>query len=276
MTFLIVGSGWESVAAQEALARTLGARDGVCRLQPQRAADAIRPGAWDGVALCAALPPAADLAARVVQAGLPLLITCPQGLTAAQAAALRGAAADRASMVTVGWAGPVTPGLAALQLELSRWAQGRLPLSIQVEQQIAPQPSVSHFRQALLEGAVTLAHLADGWPLRVAAVSAAVADGPARAVLATGLCANGATASLAVAAGPGAPARRIRVVTDAATLLLEETAAVGLLCVQADAQPLAAAAGAESAPPPARSDPPLPARAGPPARDHATLPPPHQ
>ena len=100
----------------------------------------------------------------------------------------------------------------------------------------------------MLEGAITLAHLAGAWPLRLSAISDGAAPGRRSVLLATCLGAGGATGGLTVLAAAGAPARRVRVVTPAATLLLEERGASGTITVDAEGASalLPVAAGAEA------------------------------
>lgn len=250
MAFLVIGTGPPARSLQDTLARAVGARDDVWRLDPPSAADALRPGAWDGVALATEADATPALIEAALAAEAPLLIAAPASLAPDDVSTLRRLAVQRRVPVTVGFFGPVSPSVAALQVQYSRWAPARVPVSVQVEQHLPPGRAARELRYAVLDGAVTLAHLAGSWPARLSAVSAAHDRDPAASVVITTLGTNGTTGSLTVLAGPGLPARRIAIVTTCATFLLQERDAAGQLTVESNVEPLALAAGAESLPTP--------------------------
>jgi len=246
MTYLILGRGRQAHAYRSALEQVTGAPDAVWQVDVAQGTAALRRGGWDGVLFCGEETAVADLLEQAVDANAAPLICCPVRLRPQHALALRERALAHGVGVTVGFVAPVSPGVAALHLEMSEWSDGAAPVSVQVEQQLPSASTLVEFEQAVLDAAVTLAHVAGDWPLRVSAILATAQDARAAALSATCLGAPGTTGALSVALGPGFPSRRIRVVTAAATFLLEESAVGGWLSVQAEASPMALAAGAEA------------------------------
>ncbi|MEE9278482.1 MAG: hypothetical protein V3V06_08730 [Dehalococcoidia bacterium] len=244
MTYLVIAEGPQALSYERALRRALGPDRAVQCLAPAGADAALQRGDWDAVVLGAAGEQTATLAGLALAQGLPLLIADPIPFRAQELAAIQRTARAQAGMVTVGWVGPISPGVAALGLELAQWAGAVPPTSVLVEQQLAPIADRA-FLVAVLEGVTTLAHLAGNWPARVAAVSNGTIGGGASTVMATFLSGGVTTAGLNVAVGAGAPSRRLRIVTETATLVLQEGPGGGVLSVEGEEEPLADAAGSE-------------------------------
>ena len=243
MRYLVVGGGPQARAYEQVLRHAVHFDASVFRAAPEQAQAALARGGWEAAILTDVEQDPAPLLECALAGGIPLLIGCPTALDSAQAAAVQRALPAQAGAVTVGFSGPVNPGLAALRLELAQSHSSPAPVSISVEHQLPLAGDGDAVAAAILDSAVTIAHLAGGWPQRVCGV----ADTPhlpgAAALIATLLCDTGVTVGLNVGTGPGTSSRRVRLVTRGATFVLEEAGGTGALFVEADEEPLAAAGG---------------------------------
>lgn len=243
MKFLVIGGGRAAYAYERALRQILGDDAHIARVPVDAVGTALKPNAWDGVIFSDAQPGLAPLIAAALARSLPILLGNPSPLRAADLADILAGRSPGRGAVTAGFFGPVSPGIAAIGLELAQSGGDAAPVSVLVEQQLAATATESDFLAALLEGVITVAHLAGNWPLRVAAV--APQDGSTPSVMATFLADGATTIGLNISAAPGSPLRRVRVVSTAATLTLEEGSSGGLLVIDGDAEPLVVAAGSE-------------------------------
>ena len=254
MAYLLIGRGLRSGAIARAF-RTAVPDGALVQIAPARAGAPLRAERWEGIVLIDDLAAPPGLLRRCLSAGPPLLIADLASLQQLDVETLAAAAPDAHSRVTVGLVGPNGAGIAALGLELARLnapdGARAISLDLQVPADGGAHTSGNAFDGALLDGGITLAHLA-AWPTRVSAVATGVAPAPivgaqTTALLATFLAPADATAGLTVMRTPGVSARRLRVATPTASLLLREDPSGGLLELDAGAEPLALAAGAESA-----------------------------
>ena len=253
MAYLLIGHSHRTRQIARAIRAVLPDADCV-QILPARATTPLRADRWDGIVLTDDLDTPAGLLGRCLNAGLPLLLTDPAALHQLDIQTLADAPPSAHSRLTVGLVGPNSAGIAALGLELARLdapdGARAVSLDLQVPADGGANTPAHAFDGALLDGGITLAHLAT-WPTRVSAVATGVAPAPivgaqTTALLATFLAPANATAGLTVMRTPGVSARRLRVVTPTASLLLREDPSGGLLELDAGDQPLALAAGAES------------------------------
>ena len=252
MAYLVIGRSSRTAAIERAL-RAADPDAPLLRVTPARALAPLRADRWAGIILIDDLAAPAGLLARCLNVGAPLLIADPGGLRHLDTDTLTAAEPGAHARVTIGLVGPSSAGIAALSLEVARLDVPAGALAVSLDLQVPADGGPTAFDSALLDGGVTLAHLA-AWPTRVTAVATAIAPAPTvgaqtTALLATFLAPPAATAGLTLMRTPAAAARRLRVAAPHASLLLREDARGGLLELDAGDEPLALAAGAESAPP---------------------------